>query len=68
MRKIKKLPAGVTVLRILLASDKTMMSLNHGNQVFGPVYVTINNLDAKTRRSQNWLRILLLGSIPIFYE
>ena len=28
----------------------------------------MNNLDAKTYRSQNWPSTLLLGSIPIVYE
>ncbi len=44
------------------------MSLSHGDQVFWLVYVTIGNLDAKTRRSQNWPGTLLLDSIPIVYE
>ena len=41
------------------------MSLSYGDQVFWPIYVTINNLNAKTRQSQNRSGILLLGSIPI---
>ncbi len=32
--KQKKLPVGTTIISILLASDKTMMSLSHGDQVF----------------------------------
>ena len=66
--KQKKVPAGATIIPILLANDKTMMSLSHGDQVFWPVYITIGNLDAKICWSQNWLDTLLLGSIPIVDE
>ncbi len=44
------------------------MSLSHGDQILWPVYITIGNLDAKTRRSQKRPVTLLLGSIPIIYE
>ena len=44
------------------------MSSSNGDQILGPVYVTIGNLDAKTHCSQNWPRILSLGLIPIVYE
>ena len=66
--KQKKLSVKATIIPILLASDKTVMSLSHGDQVLWPVYVTIGNLDAKTRRSQNRPGTLLLGSIPIVHE
>ena len=66
--KQKKLPAGATIIPVLLASDKTVMSLSHGDQILWPVYITIGNLDAKTRRSQNRPATLLLGSIPIVHE
>ncbi len=44
------------------------MSLSHGDQILWPVYITIGNLDAKTRRSQKRPGTLLLGSIPIIHE
>ena len=44
------------------------MSLNHGDQTLWPVYITIENLDAKTRQSQKRLGTLLLGSIPIIHK
>ena len=66
--KQKKLPAGATIIPILLPSDKTVMSLSHEDQVLWPVYVTIGNLDTKTCRSQNRPGTLLLGSIPIVHE
>lgn len=49
MKKQKKLPFGATIIPILLASDKTIMSLSHGNQIFLPIYVTISTLGAKIR-------------------
>ena len=44
------------------------MSFDHGDQTLWLVYISIGNLDAKTRQSQKWPRILLLGSIPIIHE
>ncbi len=56
------------IIPILISSDKTVISLSHGDQTLWPVYITIRNLDAKTRRSQNQPGTLLLGSIPIIHE
>ena len=44
------------------------MSLSYKDQTLWSVYITIGNLDAKTRYSQIRLGILLLGSIPIVYK
>lgn len=66
--KKKKLFVGARIFLILVANDKTVMSFRYGDQVFWPIYTTIGNLDAKLHQSQNWLGILLLGSIPIFYK
>ena len=57
-----------TIIPILISSDKTVMSLSHGDQTLWPVYITIENLDTKTRQSQKRPRMLLLGSILILYE
>ena len=61
-------PPEATIILILLSSDKTVMSLSHGDQILWPVYITIGNLDSKTRRSQIHPDTLLLGSIPIVHE
>ena len=45
-----------------------VISHNHGDQTLLPIYITIGNLDAKTRRFQKRLGTLLLGSISIIYE
>ena len=63
-----KHPPKVTIILILLSSDKTVMSLSHGDQTLWPVYITISNLDSKIRRSQTRPSTLLLGSIPIVHE
>ncbi len=44
------------------------MSLSYGDQILWPVYITIGNLDAKTRQSQKRPGTLLLGSISIIHE
>ena len=44
------------------------MSLSHGDQKLWLVYITIENLNAKIRRSQKRPGMLLLGSIPIIYK
>ena len=46
-RKNKKILIKVTIIPILLANDKTIISLSHKDQVVWPVYVTIGNFDAK---------------------
>ena len=38
----------VTIIPILLANDKTLISLSHGNQVLWPVFVTIDKFDTNT--------------------
>ena len=64
----KEHPPQATIIPILISSDKTVMSLSHGDQTLWPVYITIGNLDAKTRQSQKRPGTLLLGSIPIIHE
>ena len=63
-----KYPSEATIISTLLLSDKIVMSLSHGDQTLWLIYITIGNLDSKTRRSQIRPDILLLGSIPIVHE
>jgi Plavaka transposase len=59
-----RLPDGATVVPVLLATDKTQLTTHHGDKSSWPVYITIGNLDRKTRRKQNLPANLLLGFIP----
>ena len=61
-------PPQATIIPILILSDKTVMSLSHGDQTLWPVYITIGNLNANIRQSQKRSGILLLGFIPIIHE
>ena len=44
------------------------MSLIYGNQILWPIYIIIENLDAKIRQSQKRSKTLLLGPIPIIHK
>ena len=63
-----EIPNGGTIIPILLASDKTMLSLHHGDQSAWPIYITIGNLDRNTRRKQTVPGSVLLGFLPITSE
>ncbi len=60
-----KLPPGATVVPIILATDKTLMTKLRGDQSAWPVYLTIGNLSRKVRRKQTVPSVLLLGLLPI---
>ncbi len=64
----QKHPPQAIITPILILSNKTVMSLSHGDQILWPVYIIIGNLEAKTRQSQKRPRTLLVGSIPIIHE
>jgi hypothetical protein len=59
-----KLPPGSTVVPILIAVDKTLMTMLHGDTVCWPVYMTIGNLDRDVRRAHDRCGIILIGFIP----
>ncbi|KAI9750296.1 MAG: hypothetical protein M4579_006529 [Chaenotheca gracillima] len=67
-RTQKALPKGATVIPLLLATDKTMLTQHHGDQSVWPVYLSIGNLDRATRRKQTRPGTVLLGFIPIVHE
>jgi hypothetical protein len=67
-RTQSEIPDGGTIIPVLLASDKTMLSLHHGDQSAWPIYVTIGNLNRKTRRKQTVPGSVLLGFLPITSE
>ena len=63
-----QLPPNFTIIPIILATDKTHLSQTHGDQQAWPVYITIGNLDRKTRRAPRRPGLLLLGLIPIVHK
>lgn len=60
-----KLPADSTIIPLLLASDKTQLTEHHGDVAAWPVYLTIGNLDIKTRLTPRRPSTLLLGFLPM---
>jgi hypothetical protein len=67
-RTQEEIPDGGIIIPILLASDKTMLLLYHGDQSVWPIYITIGNLDRKTRRKQTVPGSILLEFLPITSE
>ena len=60
----EQLGEGATVVPLLLATDKTMLTQHRGDLTMWPVYITIGNLDVATRKSQTRPSMVLLGLIP----
>lgn len=60
----RKLPLGATVVPLLLASDKTALTILQGDKSMWPVYLSIGNLDHGSRRSQRLNGIRLVGLLP----
>ena len=46
-----QLPNGATIIPLLLGTDKTLLTMLHGDLSAWPIYLTIGNLDAETQRS-----------------
>ncbi|KAF8573101.1 hypothetical protein K439DRAFT_1315240, partial [Ramaria rubella] len=60
-----KLPPGVTISPVILASDKTWLSQFSGDKCAWPVYITIGNLAKSTHAKPSLHSSILLGYIPV---
>lgn len=63
-----RLPPGATVVPVIIASDKTLMTKLRGDRTAWPVYIQIGNLNRRTRRKQIIPSTLLVGLLPISKE
>ncbi|KZV61912.1 hypothetical protein PENSPDRAFT_616234 [Peniophora sp. CONT] len=61
----KKLPPGVTIAPLILASDKTKLTSFAGNKEAWPVYLTIGNIASGVRRQTSARATILIGYIPV---
>lgn len=56
---------GATVVPLLIGIDKTVLTEHQGGLAAWPIYLTVENLDSKTRRSQSRPTLILVGFMPI---
>jgi len=62
-----KLPAGVTIVAVIRASDKTHLTNFSGDQHARPLYLTIRNIQNDihhTPRKRNWILVGLIPCLP----
>ncbi|KAI0722800.1 hypothetical protein C8Q76DRAFT_793807 [Earliella scabrosa] len=60
-----KLPPEATVAPLLIASDKTQLTVLRGDKSAWPVYLSIGNIDKDVRRKPSRHGALLLGYVPV---
>ena len=66
----ESLPAGSTVIPVLLGSDKTHLTVFAGDKKAWPLYLSIGNITSKIRNSPSKNAWVIIGYIPIveFHE
>ncbi|KAH9005590.1 hypothetical protein EDB86DRAFT_3061765 [Lactarius hatsudake] len=63
MTSLESRRPGATVIPVILSSDKTQLTLFHGNAAY-PVYMTIGNVPKENRRKPSHRAQILMGYIP----
>ncbi|KZO92696.1 hypothetical protein CALVIDRAFT_487172 [Calocera viscosa TUFC12733] len=59
-----RLPAGATIIPLILGSDKTLLTQHSGDRYGYPLYLSIGNLPKSIRRSPSQRGTVLLGYLP----
>jgi hypothetical protein len=59
-----RLPPGATVVPIIIATDKTLMTQHAGDRTAWPLYIQVGNLNRRTRRKQTTPATLLVALLP----
>ena len=59
------MPAGATIVPVIIASDKTQLSTFSGDKQAWPVYLTIGNIKKCTHWKPSTHATILLGYIPV---
>lgn len=61
----QRLPPGATLVPIILATDKTIMTKLGGDRVTWPIYLQIRNHTRQLRREQQVPSTILVGLLPV---
>ena len=59
------MPAGATIVPVIIASDKTQLSTFSGDKQAWPVYLTTGNIEKCTHQKPSTHATILLGYIPV---
>ncbi|KZT53998.1 hypothetical protein CALCODRAFT_439359, partial [Calocera cornea HHB12733] len=60
----QRLPTGSTVAAVILASNKTQLSMFRGDKSAWPVYISLANIHKEIRRKPNERAMVLLAYLP----